>query len=74
MKVKEIGLADGVKPNRKPRTIDGPSLQTYLKYAVSVLTTDSDGKISQDEIQVFAADIGRFDLILGRLWLHNVFL
>ncbi len=50
MKVEEIGLADGVKPNRKPRTIDGHLLQIYLEYPVSVLTTDFNVKISQDDI------------------------
>ncbi len=67
-----MSLADGVKPNRKPRTIDSHSLLIYLEYTVSVLTTDSNSKISQDDIQVLAADISGFGLILERLWLHNV--
>lgn len=67
-----MGLADGVKPNQKPRTIDGYALQIYLKYAIYVLTTNSNSKISQNDIKVLAADIDRLDLILGRPQLYNV--
>ncbi len=72
MKVKDMSLADGVKQNLKPRTIDGHSLQIYLEYVVFILTTDSNDKISEDDIQALIVDISGFDLILGRPWLHNV--
>ncbi len=55
-----------MKANRKTRTIDRHLLPIYPEYDVSVLTTDSDGKISQDDNQVLPDDIAGFDLILGR--------
>ncbi len=61
IKITEMDLADGVTPIRKPNTFDGQLLKIHLEYAVSVLTTDYDGKISQDDIQILAADIA--DLI-----------
>ena len=38
-----MSLADGVKPNQKPITIDGHFIQIYLEYVVFVLTAHSDG-------------------------------
>lgn len=72
MKFKEIGLADGLKLNRKPKTNDGHSLQICLEYAVFLSMIDFDDRISQDNIPISAPDIGGFDFILVRLWLHNV--
>ncbi len=66
IKVKEMRLSDVGKPIRKPRTINGHSFQIYLEYDVFLLTTDSNCEIFQDDIQVLAADVGRFYLILRR--------
>ncbi len=53
VKVKEIGLADDMEPDQKPRTIDGHFLQIFLEYAVFVMKTNFDGRISQENIQVW---------------------
>ncbi len=70
--VKEMSLADGVKSNRKPRTINGHCLQIYLEYVLFVFKTDSDSKDCQNDIQVLATDIGGIHFLLGRPWLHNI--
>ncbi len=66
MKFQKINLTDVVKPDRKLVTIDGHFLQIYLKYDTHLLTTDTDGRFSQDDIQMLLYVIGRFELILGK--------
>lgn len=69
LQVKQLYLQNGVTPIRRPRGIDGKPLQTYLEYTVDVFTLDSAGRIAKTNCTVLGTDIGRFDMILGRLWL-----
>ncbi len=69
LQVKQLHLQNGVTPSRKPRGIDGKPLQTYLEYTVDVFTSDSAGRIAKTNCIVLGADIGGFDMILGRPWL-----
>lgn len=66
LQVKELNLQNGVSPSRKPRGIDGKPLQIYLEYTVDIFTSDSAKKIAKTNFTVLGADIGGFDMILGR--------
>lgn len=44
----------------------------YLEYKIDVFTSDSAGRIARTESIVLGADIGGFDMILGRPWLKTV--
>lgn len=44
----------------------------YLEYKIDVFTSDSAGRIARTESIVLGADIGGFDMILGRPWLKTI--
>ena len=69
LQAKQLQLQNGVAPIRKPRGIDGKPLQTYLEYTLDVFTSDSAGRIAKTSCTALGADIGGFDMILGRPWL-----
>ena len=71
LQVKQLQLQNGVTPSRKPRGIDGNPLRTYLEYTVDVFTSDSTEGIVKTNCTVLGADIGGFDMILGRPWLKR---
>lgn len=71
MKVKEMQLPRGSQPHQKPRGIDGNPLHTYFEHELEVFTTDSAGRIVCSIGVFLGADIGGFDIILGRLWLKE---
>ncbi len=72
LKVKELQLTNGVSPTQKPRGIDGNSIRVYLEYKIDVFTSDSAGRIARTESVFLGADIGGFNMILGRPWLKTV--
>ena len=61
----------GSKPKQKPRGIDGNPLHTYLEHKLETVTTDSAGRIVGSTGVFLGADIGGFDVILGRPWLKE---
>ena len=63
--VKEMSLADGVKSNRKPRTINGHFLQVYLEYVLFVFKTDSDSKILKMIFRFWQLILAEFISYLG---------
>ena len=71
MKVKEMQLAGGDQPKQAPRGIDSNPLRTYLEHDLKVFTTDSAGRIVCNNGMFLGADIGGFDIILGRPWLRQ---
>lgn len=72
MKVKEMQLTGGSQPDQKPRGIDGNPLRTYLEHKLEVFTTDSAGRIVCSTVIFLGADVGGFDIILGRPWLKQI--
>ena len=66
MKVKEIQFLKGCQPPQKLRRPDGNLLDTYFEYELKVFTTDSAGRIVFSTGTFLGADIGEFDIILGR--------
>ncbi len=71
MKVKEMQLLGGCQPHHKPRGIDGTSLHIYFEHELEVFTTDCTGQIVCSTSTFLGADIGGFDIILGRPWLKG---
>lgn len=66
MKVKEMQLTGGNQPNQKPRGIDGNPLRTYFEHKLEVFTTDLAKQIVCNIVVFLGADIGGFDIMLGR--------
>lgn len=69
MKVKEIQLTEKIQPGQKLCRIDDNPLHIYLKYMLEVFIIDSTEQIISDFL---GANIGRFDIILGRPWLKQI--
>ncbi len=66
MKVKEMQFPGGCQLHQKLRGIDGNSLHTYFEHELKVFTMDSAGRIVFSIGIFLGADIGEFDIILGR--------
>lgn len=69
IKVKEIQLAQRDQPKQAPHKIDGNSFCTYMEYDLKVFIIDFVGHIIYNNKIFLGADIGEFDIILGRPYL-----
>ena len=66
MKIKEMQLLEECQPYQKLRGIDGNMFYTYFEHELEVFTTDSAGRIVFSTDNFLEADIGGFNIILGR--------
>ena len=69
MTVKKMQLARGDQPKQAIHGIDGNLLCTYLEYNLKVFTTNFAGRIICNNRMFLGADIERFNIIIGCLWL-----
>lgn len=65
-KIKEMQLLGGSQLKHKPHDIDGNPLYNYLEHKLQIFTSDSVGRIVDSTDIFLRADIGGFDIILGR--------
>ncbi len=72
LKVKQWLLTNSVAQMQKPCGIDGNPIRVFLEYKIDVFTFDSVGRITRTESIFLGANVERFDMILGRLWLKTV--